>query len=67
MGFKFQLVLSPWVQETLYSAMMKSGQYHTMAFKRFVVDTLVEAAEDEKIVQRAVVVAQQMVAQKKGG
>ena len=57
MGFRFQFVLSPWAQETLYRSMMSHGGYATISFKRFLVDTICEAVEDEEIVRDAIAIA----------
>lgn len=63
MGFKFQVVLSPWAQEVLYAHML--AQEHT-SFKKFLVDTIVEAAESDRIVERAVEIAREMVGERAG-
>ena len=65
-GFYYQFVLSPWVWETLYSRMMQRDGYHTMASKRFLNDVMVEAAEDEGIVERALEIAERLVGENNG-
>lgn len=63
MGFKFQVILSPWAQEVLYAHMLTQEQ---TSFKRFLVNTIVEAAEDDGIVERAIEIAREMVGERIG-
>ncbi len=64
MGFKFQVTLPMYAQEVLYNRMDADDATN---FKRYLVETVVEAAQSESTRLRAIEVARVMVQQRKGG